>query len=124
MTWTIMTFRNCFLFASFILAGPFEVFAAPPVVSKAPKPDFRQDMIERHKRMAKLHDEMSKCLDSGGDFEVCQQQMLQNCKNDFGADCPKGGKHHMMGWWWDGCWPGRSADGASGSVKEKQTGSK
>ena len=99
-------------------------WSAPPDLRDSPLLDHRQAMIERHSRMAELHSQMSKCLDSGKSFEICHDEMLKNCQISFGEDCPAVRKYHMRGSWYDGCWNWKSSKGATEGAVKKSPGSK
>jgi hypothetical protein len=49
--------------------------AAPAPLDKA-----TQDDIARHRAMATAHENAAKCLESGKSDEVCEQQLLVECK--------------------------------------------
>jgi len=54
---------------------------APSVARPAPQLDAhtKQD-IERHRGMARAHEQAAQCLASGTRYEVCQKQLQASCK--------------------------------------------
>lgn len=50
--------------------------------------EHRQMAIKRHKMMAELHGELTRCLESGKSYENCHEEAAFRCKKSFGGTCP------------------------------------
>jgi hypothetical protein len=48
----------------------------------------RQEMIERHKKVAEMHLKAATCLQSDKTIAQCRQEMIEDCRSTMGNNCP------------------------------------
>ena len=63
--------------------------AAPATAAAAPKLDAHtQEDMERHRAMARAHEQAAQCLAAGKPYENCQKQLQTSCKGlALGKNC-------------------------------------
>lgn len=61
--------------------------AAAPASAAKLDAHTRED-VERHRGMARAHQEAAQCLENGGAYDVCQKQLQTSCKGlALGKNC-------------------------------------
>lgn len=67
--------------------APTHTHAAPPANAANLDAHTRED-VERHRGMARAHQEAAQCLEQGGAYDVCQKQLQTSCKGlALGKNC-------------------------------------